>query len=70
MSDGHASLSGQLGYIELMKRDAESARRDCEAGGDWPQVACLAMAYHALGRQGEAEAQMAKLHDIMGDSGA
>ena len=70
VSDGHAPLSGQLGYVELMKRDAESARRDCVAGGDWPQVACLAMAYHALGRQGEAEAQMAKLHGLMGDSGA
>jgi TolB-like protein/Flp pilus assembly protein TadD len=70
MNDGNARHSGQLGYVELLEGDAQSARRDCEAGHDWLQVACLAMAYHALGRQGEAEAQLARLHGMMGDSGA
>ena len=50
-------------------RPADAARI-CEGGQGWTDQVCLAMAYHALGRQPEAEAQFARLHQALGDRAA
>jgi TolB-like protein/DNA-binding winged helix-turn-helix (wHTH) protein len=42
----------------------------CEGGQEWTDQVCLAMAYHALGRQKDAEAEFAKLHQALGDRAA
>ena len=45
-----------LGSILLKQGKPDAARQICEAGAMWTDV-CLAIAYHALGRQNEAESQ-------------
>jgi serine/threonine-protein kinase len=62
--------SALTGYIEYFKGDAEAARRACSDESNWQENECLAFAYHALGRQKEADAQLAKLRAMMGDTRA
>jgi serine/threonine-protein kinase len=50
--------------------DPAAAERVCVGGRTWTDNACLAMVYHALGRQAEAEAAFAALHQNFGDRGA
>ena len=59
-----------LGSIEFFKGDAEASRQACAGGTNWNQNECLAIAYHALGKPGEALAQFAKLRAILKDDGA
>jgi TolB-like protein/DNA-binding winged helix-turn-helix (wHTH) protein len=56
------------GYIHFFKGDAEAARRTCEAAAMWQENECLALAYHALGRQADADAQLAKVRSLIGDT--
>jgi serine/threonine-protein kinase len=53
------------GAIELMRGDPEAARAACRNDGNWQGNVCLAITYHALGKQNEAMAQVAKL-DALG----
>jgi len=62
--------SAVTGYAQYFKGDAEAARRTCSDESNWQENECLAFAYHALGRQPEAEAQLAKLRAKMGDTRA
>ena len=49
-----------MGSLLLRLGKPEAARQICETSTDWtPQ--CLAIAYHALGRQADAEASVAKM---------
>ena len=66
------SLKTDNAYVtymaELEEGDAQAALRTCSAGAGNP--ACLAIAYHLLGRQNEAVVQLKKLRDEAGDDGA
>jgi tetratricopeptide (TPR) repeat protein len=53
---------------ELEEGDAAAAVRDCSVGEGDPF--CLALAYHALGRQADADTQLTKLRALAGDNGA
>jgi TolB-like protein/DNA-binding winged helix-turn-helix (wHTH) protein len=57
-------------YIEQLDGNAKAARETCAGARDWHDMACLAWADHALGRQAEAEAALQKLHALLGDDGA
>jgi serine/threonine-protein kinase len=57
-------------HIYLQKGDMAAAVRTSAGGQDWKQHQFLAVAYHALGRQVDADAQLAKLRGMMGDAGA
>jgi TolB-like protein/DNA-binding winged helix-turn-helix (wHTH) protein len=59
-----------LGNAELMRGNPEAARRACAAETDWKENQVLAIAYHALGRQQDANAQLDKLRAKLGDGGA
>ncbi len=49
-----------MGSLLLKQGKPDAARRICETSTDWtPQ--CLAIAYHALGRQADAEANLARM---------
>jgi TolB-like protein/DNA-binding winged helix-turn-helix (wHTH) protein/tetratricopeptide (TPR) repeat protein len=63
------SLSLPASAYLAQGRPAEAAHI-CEGGQEWTDQVCLAMAYHALGRQKEAEAQFAELHKALGDRAA
>ena len=70
--DEHASrisLSLPASAYLAQGHPAEAAHL-CEGGQEWTDQVCLAMAYHALGRQKEAEAEFAKLHQALGDRAA
>ncbi len=54
----------------LAQGHADEALRICRKGDDWFDHQCMAIAYHALGRQPEAEQQLAKVREVLGDSGA
>ena len=54
----------------LLKGDAREAARLCAGEGDWYLTVCLAMADHMLGDQTTADAKLAKLRAMLGDSGA
>jgi serine/threonine-protein kinase len=54
----------------LAKGDPAAAERICTGGNGWTDDACLAMAFHALGRQADAEAKFASLHQAFSDRGA
>jgi serine/threonine-protein kinase len=57
-----------LGRIDLMRGDAAAAARDCARGSQDFSMRCLAMAYHRLGRQQDALAQLTKLRAADGDT--
>ena len=59
------SIKSLRGQIALLRGDAEGAARACSDDRAWPENVCLAIAYHALGKQKEALAQVAKL-DALG----
>jgi TolB-like protein/DNA-binding winged helix-turn-helix (wHTH) protein/tetratricopeptide (TPR) repeat protein len=59
-----------LGLVLTAKGDAAAARTTCAGGLDYYDLACLALAEHALGHNAAAEAALAKLHILLGDSGA
>ncbi len=54
----------------LAKGDPAAAEHICAAGAGWTDDTCLAIAYHALGRQAEAQTKFAALHKVLGDDGA
>jgi hypothetical protein len=54
----------------LAKGDPAAAEHICAGGNGWPDDVCLAMADHALGRQTEAAAKLAKLQQMLGDRAA
>ncbi len=56
--------------IYLVKGDAAVAEHICAGGSGWTDYACLAMAYHDLGRQAEAETKFVELHKTLGEDGA
>ena len=67
-SDADQAL--QLGRIALLKGDAATALRECSGYPGSGRRPCLAMAYHVLGRQAEAAAELRKLQAEWGDDGA
>jgi serine/threonine-protein kinase len=60
----------ELGLGLLMQGKPEAARQICSTTSEWEGAACLAVAYHALGKKAEASAELAKLRAILGDTGA
>jgi tetratricopeptide (TPR) repeat protein len=62
--------TGWIALALLAKGDAAAAEHICAGGTGWPDDICLAMAYHALGRQTEAAAKLAKLQQMFGDRAA
>jgi tetratricopeptide (TPR) repeat protein len=59
-----------IAFALLAKGDAAGAERICAAGTGWSDDEALAIAYHALGRQAEAEARLAKFQKAFGDRAA
>jgi tetratricopeptide (TPR) repeat protein len=58
------------GDIELQQGNAAAARQTCAGGQDWRANLCLALAYHALGQQADADSQLANLRNKVGETGA
>jgi len=58
------------GQIALMRGDMEAATVACAGAGTWFEHECLSIAYYRLGRKDDASAEMAKLHDALGSTGA
>jgi serine/threonine-protein kinase len=59
-----------LGLVLTAQGDAAAARTTCAGGLDYYDLSCLALAEHALGHAAAADAALAKLHALLGDSGA
>lgn len=57
-------------FAYLAKGDPAAAERICAGGDGFSDYQILATAYHALGRQAEAETQFAKLQRAAGDRAA
>jgi serine/threonine-protein kinase len=64
------ALTYLLGKAELMRGHPEAARRACADGKGWLQQMVLALAFHALGHQGEAERNLAAMQAELHDAGA
>jgi serine/threonine-protein kinase len=64
-----SNLAPLAGEIELMRGNAAAAAADCQQGEGWRRYLCLAVAYHALGRQHDAEAEVGKLDELGADTG-
>ncbi len=62
-----AALRGQ---IALMQGNPAAARAVCQGKVSWEIDVCLAMANHALSRLDEAAADMARLSNALGETGA
>jgi TolB-like protein/DNA-binding winged helix-turn-helix (wHTH) protein/Tfp pilus assembly protein PilF len=62
-----AALRGQ---IALMQGDPVTARAVCSGKVSWEIDVCLALANHRLGRLDEASADMARLRQTLGNTGA
>jgi tetratricopeptide (TPR) repeat protein len=59
------------GLAQLRLGDVDAGRQSCErADVDWERQLCLAIAYHRLQRQTDAEAQLADMHAGLGDASA
>jgi TolB-like protein/DNA-binding winged helix-turn-helix (wHTH) protein/tetratricopeptide (TPR) repeat protein len=56
--------------IALQSGDYAGALRVCRDDQDWPDVFCRALAYHGLGRTGEAAEALKALRQKLGDNGA
>ena len=69
--DTHPSRQKQfeIAMAYLHKGDAARAVKICDGGDSFTDHECLAFAYHAVGRQADAEAQLATLHKLVGDRG-
>jgi serine/threonine-protein kinase len=61
---------GLLGGVELMRDRAQEAARLCAPAATLDEKEVLAIAYHRLGRQAEAEAKLASLRADQADAGA
>ena len=61
---------GEKGEIELMNGNPAAAQRDCADRSDVLQNICLAMAYHALGKQDDALKQLDQVRAAVGDNAA
>jgi TolB-like protein/DNA-binding winged helix-turn-helix (wHTH) protein/tetratricopeptide (TPR) repeat protein len=59
-----------LGLVLSTRGDAAAARTTCAGGLDYYDLACLALAEHTLGHNAAAETALARLHTMLGDSGA
>jgi tetratricopeptide (TPR) repeat protein len=57
-------------FALLAKGDAAAAVHVCTRGNAWSDDECLAIAYHALRQQPEAEAKLAKFQHAFGDRAA
>ncbi len=64
------ALTYLLGKAELMRGHPEAARRACAEGKGWLQQMVLALAFHALGQQNEAERNLAAMQAELHDAGA
>lgn len=61
---------GLQGEIELDQGKPAAAAQTCAKAEDWQQILCLALADHAIGKQADAAANLAKLRAQLGDTGA
>jgi TolB-like protein/Flp pilus assembly protein TadD len=65
------SASAELGVTHYLLGDLENARSYCEKEPqETDRLRCLTVVYDKMGRRGEAEAALAKLRAVAGDSGA
>jgi serine/threonine-protein kinase len=64
---GDTGLQSSLGYVYYALGDFPAARASCEMG---PNRGCLAMTYHKLGQQVDAEKALASLMAERGETGA
>jgi hypothetical protein len=62
--------AGWIALALLAKGDPAGAEHICSGGDSWPDVFCLAIAYHALGRPAQAAAKFAQLQQMLGDRAA
>ena len=67
--NSHMAAS-QRALLEMARGDMAAASHTCSPQQGWLENVCLAIAYHALGKQNDAEAQLAKLRVMEGDVGA
>jgi TolB-like protein/DNA-binding winged helix-turn-helix (wHTH) protein len=69
--DGYPSIGLQdlRCMIALAKGDLAAAVAASAGEHHWNQNMCLAVAYHRMGKQQEADAQAAKVHALLGDTG-
>jgi TolB-like protein/DNA-binding winged helix-turn-helix (wHTH) protein len=67
---GEGSAAPQRAEAEIEKGDMQAASRTCSAERDLLRYYCLAIADHALGKQNDAETQLAKLRAAAGDDAA
>jgi TolB-like protein/DNA-binding winged helix-turn-helix (wHTH) protein len=67
---GATTLAYLEGFNELLLGHAGAARLACQADNHWGLNTCMAMAYHALGKQTEAAAEVAKLKAYGPQAGA
>jgi TolB-like protein/DNA-binding winged helix-turn-helix (wHTH) protein len=58
------------GIVALKRADFGLAAASCAAAPDWRRDFCLAIAYHALGRQQDADQALADFRKLYGDNGA
>jgi serine/threonine-protein kinase len=58
------------GRVLMLKGDPASMYATCRGDVDYHDTLCLTWALHGLGRQAEAEAELAKLKTMLGDNGA
>jgi serine/threonine-protein kinase len=70
--DTHPSRQKQyeIAVAYLHKGDPARAVKICAGGDGFTDHECLAFAYHAVGRQADAEAQLVTLHKLVGDRGS
>jgi tetratricopeptide (TPR) repeat protein len=61
---------GSRGLAYYMLNDLEKAHSSCESKPHWDAQWCLALVYDKLGRHADAEAEVAKIKDSMGDAEA
>jgi Flp pilus assembly protein TadD len=60
----------EIADTQLRKGNFQEAQRSCAAEADYFQHYCLAIADHRLGKQADAEAQLAKMQSAEGDNSA
>jgi TolB-like protein/Flp pilus assembly protein TadD len=71
VGDGlHLAYVGLLGGVLIMQNHPEAARNLCAAAANIEEKEVLAIADRKLGRDAEAEANLAKLRSDQGDAGA
>jgi serine/threonine-protein kinase len=58
------------GYLDILSGDPSAAEKSCKDDTNWQTEVCLAIAYHANGKQSKAEAELKKLMATDGDTAA